>query len=98
MPRAALALALALRFVLIVVSGIASSRPPPNVGVGTRKITLLLARLVAKSGWLMLQPAGLSDRPTMVNRSWTPPSGCPLDRFLTNRASRTGPLAAIKLA
>src|SRR6266849_8821922 len=42
----------------------------------------------------MLQ-SGASLRPVITNRSWTPPSGVP-SAFLTNRASRTGPLATMK--
>src|SRR5260370_2371166 len=33
----------------------------------------------------------------MVNWAWTPPSGERVDRFFTNRASRVGPLAVMKL-
>ena len=73
----------------IALSGICSIRPAPNTGVGMRKITLRRASSAPKSGCASTHP-GASDRPAMVNRSCTPPSGVP-SAFFTNRASRTGP-------
>src|SRR5580693_7486237 len=76
------------RFCLMVVSVIDSISPPPNMGVGMRKMILFVFE---KLGWLMAHPAGASGRPTMVNISCTPPSGEPFG-LLTNLTSRTGPL------
>src|SRR5437867_384576 len=56
----------------MVESGMVSIKPPPNTGVGMRKVRL---RVFEKSGWLMAHPDGLSERPVMVKRSCTPPSG-----------------------
>ena len=46
-------------------SGVASTRPKPNSGVGIRKITLFCATAVAKSGCDRVHPAA-SVRPWMV--------------------------------
>src|SRR5579863_9895183 len=40
----------------------------------------------------MAHCAGASARPTMVNRSWTPPSGVTPSGMKVKRASRAGPL------
>src|SRR5438034_7916951 len=80
-------------FARIAWSGICSIRPAPNTGVGIRKITLRCAISFSKSGCTSMHP-GASERPVMVNRSWTPPSGVP-SGFLTNLASRTGPFAVM---
>ena len=50
--------------------------------------------LFEKSGCVRLQPEGASERPEMVNKSCTPPSGVPLE-LLMKRTSRTGPLAVM---
>src|SRR5579859_776419 len=76
---------------MIALSGIAAISPSPKVGVGIRARRLPLELAAAKSGCAREQP-GASERPLMVNRSWTPPSGVP-SGLLTKRASRTGPLA-----
>src|SRR5215467_1137194 len=85
-----------------VESSIFSIKPAPNVGVGMRKMRLLVACARAKLGWGRLQvPASL--RPVMVKRSSTPPLGLavfglPLaSKKNGNRASRTGPVEVIKL-
>src|SRR5712671_2086175 len=76
-------------------------RPEPNTGVGIRKIRLLAAAAAAKPGCCRLQPAA-SARPLTVNRVSTPPFGfavlaVPLAlKKNGKRASRTGPLAAMK--
>src|SRR5262245_35674041 len=76
----------------IARSGICSISPAPKTGVGIRKITLRRASSLSKSGCRSPQP-GASDRPAMVKRSCTPPSGVP-SALRTNRASRTGPFRA----
>src|SRR5205809_2719214 len=58
-----------------------------------RKITLRRASSFPKSGCASAHP-GASERPAIVNRSWTPPSGVP-SAFFTNLASRTGPFGAM---
>src|SRR5438552_1176931 len=63
-----------------------SIKPAPKVGVGMRKIRLLV---LEKSGWLIEHPGGLSDRPAMVKMSCTPPSEM-------KRTSRTGPSNLMK--
>src|SRR5579864_2133746 len=55
----------AARFACRTESGVASTKPRPNTGVGMRKITLLAARAVEKSGCARLQPTA-SDRPAIV--------------------------------
>src|SRR6266496_2435026 len=74
-------------FARMVESGIDSIRPAPKVGVGILK--MISPEWLAKLGWEMLQPGGVSLRPMIVNRSCTPPSD-------TKRISRTGPLALIR--
>src|SRR6266700_3852829 len=56
MPSEPLWLAVLAWFARITLSGICSSRPAPNTGVGFRKITLLFASCVAKSGCASVQP------------------------------------------
>src|SRR5437879_8481225 len=51
------------RLFLIVASVMLSINPRQNSGVGMRKIML---RVSEKSGCLILQPSGLSERPTIV--------------------------------
>ncbi len=80
-------------FARIALSGICSIRPAPNTGVGILKITLRRASSFSKSGCASTHP-GASERPAIVNRSWTPPSGVP-SAFFTNLASRTGPFAVM---
>src|SRR5947208_3361893 len=80
-------------FARIALSGICSIRPAPKTGVGIRKITLRRASSRPKSGCASAHP-GASERPAIVNRSWTPPSGVP-SAFFTNLASRTGPFGAM---
>ena len=72
-----------------LASGVASTKPVPNVGVGMRKMILFEAIAAAKSGCARWQ-FGASDRPAIVKRSCTPPSGVP-SGLRMNRASRTGP-------
>jgi hypothetical protein len=48
-----------------------------------------------KSGWVMAQVAGASERPTMVKMSCTPPSRVP-SGLRIKRTSRTGPFAVMK--
>src|SRR5580700_1438688 len=55
----------------------------------------MMLELFEKSGCVRLHPCGVSERPSMVNRSCTPPSGVP-SGFLMKRTSRTGPFAVIK--
>src|SRR5215472_1317465 len=74
-------------------SGVPSTNPAPNTGVGMRKIALLAFTAAAKFGCVMLQP-GASLRPEITNRSWTPPSGVP-SGLLMKRTSRTGPFLVI---
>src|SRR5436853_1787761 len=64
----------------------ASIKPAPKIGVGIRKT--MFERLV-KSGCFRLHPSA-SDRPLMVNKACTPPSGEP-SGLRRKRASRTGP-------
>src|SRR5437899_5582140 len=80
-------------FARIALSGICSIRPAPNTGVGILKITLRRASSFSKSGCASAHP-GVSERPAIVNRSWTPPSGVP-SAFFTNLASRTGPFSVM---
>ena len=86
-------------FARICASGICSISPAPNVGVGMRKITLLFASCVAKSGCASVQGPGGETfapvRPVMVKIACTPPSAVP-SGFFTNRASRTGPFSRMK--
>src|ERR1051326_1931443 len=68
----------------------------PKVGVGTRKITLLLVTAAAKLGWEMLHTGGASVRPLMVYSCCTEPSrtfnGVPVESVVRGkRASSTGP-------
>src|SRR5262249_50754965 len=90
---AARAVAVAARLACRVASGVFSTSPNPNSGVGMRKITLLVETAVAKSGCASEQPTA-SDRPVIVYRAWTPPSSAPLE-VLIKRASRMGPSAVI---
>ncbi len=62
---AALADCVAARLASNVASGVASTRPSPNSGVGMRKITLLLVIAVLKSGWARTHPPA-SERPAIV--------------------------------
>src|SRR5262249_47808605 len=85
-----------------VESSTFSISPAPKVGVGMRKMMLLVCRAKAKLGCRRLQvPA--SERPVMVNRSSTPPLGLlglglPFaSKKKGNRASRTGPVEVTKL-
>src|SRR5580700_7261387 len=55
----------AARLACKLASGVASTRPRPNSGVGVRKITLLLESALAKSGCASVQP-GASERPVIV--------------------------------
>src|SRR5215831_2929132 len=64
-PSDARALAVALRLSIKAWSGVASTSPSPNIGVGMRKITLFCASAAAKFGWARLQP-GASERPRIV--------------------------------
>src|SRR3989442_3283089 len=83
----------AARLLLIAVSVMLSINPRPNTGVGMRNLMLLASE---KSGWEILQPGGLSDRPTTVKILFTAPSGFPLDLWGTfpfPRFSRSRPFA-----
>src|SRR6267143_910466 len=98
MPK--LLLALAARLFNRVESSTFSINPVPKVGVGIRKIRLLVACAWAKLGCCKLQlPA--SERPETVNRSSTPPLGAfglglpNWSKKNGNRASRVGPLAVM---
>src|SRR5882757_896576 len=100
MPSACLLAAPIARFFRIVVSGMDSIRPRPKVGVGMRRLTLLLATWVAKSSCAMLQVLLMppdnepSSRNVITNSEWTPPSAVPAGVRL-KRASLTGPLPMI---
>src|ERR1700740_3084538 len=90
------------RFFWSVESSRFSINPAPNVGVGMRKIILLVCSANAKLGCAKVQlPASL--RPETVKRSSTPPLGLfglglPLESKKNGkRASRVGPVAVIKL-
>src|SRR5215467_3996986 len=91
MPRFAFWFEFDAWFAAIAASGICSIRPPPNVGVGIRKMMLLFADCAAKGGWASVQPVA-PVRPVIVKIACTPPSGVP-SGFLTKRTSRTGPFA-----
>src|SRR6267143_4854937 len=98
MPK--LLLALAARLFNKVESSTFSINPVPKVGVGIRKMRLLVACAWAKLGCCRLQlPA--SERPDTVNKSSTPPLGAfglgfPLaSKKKGKRASRVGPLAVM---
>src|SRR5271166_101575 len=95
---------LLLRFFAWLVNRVESStfsiKPAPNVGVGIRKMMLLVCCAVLKLGCGRLHvPA--SGRPLTVNRSSTPPLGAfvlgePLElKKNGNRASRVGPFAVM---
>src|SRR5262245_44729336 len=94
MPRELLAAPLAAWLARIALSGICSTSPSPNVGVGVRKITLLLATWIAKFSCEIEQP-GASLRPAVTNSAWTPPSRV-LSGLNLNRASRMGPSGLMK--
>src|SRR5258708_780481 len=76
-------------------------KPEPKVGVGIRKMMLFAACAALKLGCGRLH-APASERPVTVNRSSTPPLGAlvlavPLGlKKNGKRASRVGPLAAMK--
>src|SRR5579871_6212077 len=70
----------------------ASINPPPKIGVGIRKMMLLV---LEKLGCVMAHPAGASGRPVMVKIPCTPPSGDP-SGLRMKRTSRTGPLIVRK--
>src|SRR5882757_5140680 len=99
MPR--LLLRLAAWLFSRVESATFSIKPLPKVGVGMRKMILFAACAALKLGCVRLQ-APASARPVTVNRSSTPPLGAlvlavPLGlKKNGNRASRVGPLAAMK--
>src|SRR5437763_12975789 len=94
---------LTLLFLVLVSSAessMFSTSPRPKVGVGMRKMRLLVAAAWAKLGWVRVQlPA--SARPVIVNRSSTPPLGLlglglPLaSKKNGKRASRVGPVWVI---
>src|ERR1700682_2476411 len=84
----------------IAGSGIASMRPAPSTGVGMGKTMLRLSPWPVsplpagpKSGCAIVQLLSTSLRPVTTNRSWTPPSGTPLD--VTKRTSRIGPFGVM---
>ena len=58
--------AVAARLAWSVASGVASTRPRPNSGVGVRKITLSLVRASAKSRLRQPVQPEASERPVMV--------------------------------
>jgi len=96
MPSAAAAAAVAglliARLFTRVWSGVASTRPKPNVGVGMRKLIELFPK-PWKLNWGIVQP-GASVRPSMVKSSATPNWGTtkpPVPPPLTSLTSRDGP-------
>jgi len=101
MPSFDRAASVASKLARNAASGVFSTSPNPNRGVGMRNTTLFSAICRAKSGCFNTHPFA-SLRPAIVYKPCTSPSSAPsADRsadpsaLRTNLATRTGPLAVM---